>query len=354
MKKALILLTLCCLPLSAGAQIFTASLTGDAGTGFANLVINGDTIDYSIVTSGLDPAPSSATVADGTDSIDLNAVFVGGSAFGSADSGLAASIVADPAAWTVTVTNGTDALAGTLIGGADAAGTTLAFPVAANVSGQAGTNFVTDARLVNLGSATTVTLDYYKSSADGMAVPTATAEVTLAAGEQAVLNDIVAATFDKPGTKGAVVATSEGSVIGSMRIYNDQSDVGLGTFGQYLKGTDIDAAPTSGTMPFLSNEDAASGAGYRANIGWFNAGDATVTVTFTAYDTDGSMLDEVSFAVAAMAQEQYAVSAAKLFPSLNPHGDFFVMYTVAGADGLYVYASVVDNINGDAIYIAAE
>ncbi len=355
MKKALILLTLCCLPLAAGAQTYTASLKGGAGTGFANLVINGDTIDYSIVTSGLDPAPSSATVANGAESIDLNAAFIGGSAFGSVDSAFASSIVADPASWTVTVTNDADSLTGTLAGGSDSAGaTTLVFPVAANVTGQAGTNFVTDARLVNLGPATTVTLDYYKSTAAGMADPTATAEVTLAAGEQFVLNDIVAATFGKAGTKGAVVATSEGSVIGAMRIYNDQSAAGLGTFGQYVTGKDSDAAPTAGSMPFLSNEDSATGAGYRANIGWFNAGDSTVTVTLTAYDTDGAMLDETSFNVASMAQEQFAVSSAKLFPSLNPHGDFYIMYSVAGSDGLFVYASVVDNVNGDAIFIAAE
>ena len=354
MKKALILLTLCCLPLAADAQTFTASLAGDAGTGFANLVITNDTIDYSIVTSGLDPVPMGANVSDGVDTLDLNAVFVGGSAFGSIDSTLASSIVADPSSWTVTVDTSTATLSGTLSGGAEATGTMLAFPVAANVTGLAGTNFVTDARLVNLGSATTVTLDYYQSSAAGMAEPTATADVTLASGEQAVLNDIVAATFSKVGTKGAVVATSEGSVIGSMRIYNDQSAAGLGTFGQYLNGMDIDAAPTSGTMPFLSNEDSASGAGYRANIGWFNTGDSAVTVTFTAYDSNGSMLDSTSFEVASMAQEQFSVSANKLFPSLNPYGDFYVTFTVAGADGLFVYASVVDNVNGDAIFIAAE
>lgn len=355
MKRALILLTLCCLPLSAGAQTFTASLTGDAGAGFANLVINGDTIEYSIVTSGLEPAPTTATLSDGGTPLDLNAVFVGGSAFGSVDSQLAADIALEPEMWMVTVTNGADSLTGTLSGGGQAAGTTLAFAVAANVTGQADTNFVTDARLINLGGSNTmVTLNYYKSNSAGLTDPTATAEVTLGAGEQAVLNDIVAATFDKAGTKGAVVATSEGSILGSMRIYNDQADAGLGTFGQYVKGMDVDAATTSGTLPFLSNEDSATGAGYRANIGWFNAGDGVVAVIFTAYDTDGSKLGEASFDVASMAQEQFAVSSSKLFPSLNPHGDFYVTYSVSGMSGMFVYASVVDNVNGDAIFIAAE
>ncbi|MCD4751191.1 MAG: hypothetical protein K8R59_17595 [Thermoanaerobaculales bacterium] len=355
MKRALILLTFCCLPYTAGAQTFTASLIGDSGTGFANFEINGDTIAYSIVTSGLDPAPTTATLSDGGNPLDLNAAFVSGSAFGSVDSQLAVDIVLEPEMWMLTVTNGADSLTGVLSGGDQAAGTTLVFAVAANVTGQTDTNFVTDARLVNLGgSNTTVTLDYYQSSSAGLTAPTATVEVTLGAGEQAVLNDIVAVTFDMAGTKGAVVATTDGDILGSMRIYNDQSDAGLGTFGQYVRGLSMDAAPTAGTMAFLSNEDVATGAGYRANIGWFNAGGTAVTVTFTANDTDGAQLGQTTFDVAPMAQEQFAVSAAKFFPSLNPYGDFYITYSVAGSDGLFVYASVVDNVNGDAIFIAAE
>ena len=79
-----------------------------------------------------------------------------------------------------------------------------------------------------------------------------------------------------------------------------------------------------------------------------------MTVTFAAYDADGTELGEKTFTVASMAQEQFSVSSSKLWPSLDPYFDFYITYSVAGSDGLFVYASVVDNVNGDAIYIAAE
>jgi len=50
-----------------------------------------------------------------------------------------------------------------------------------------------------------------------------------------------------------------------------------------------------------------------------------------------------------MAQEQ--MSVASLFPSLGDYGDFYVTFTADA--GLFVYGSVVDNVNGDAIYLSA-
>jgi hypothetical protein len=357
MKRA-ILTAMCVVlaPALATAAGFTANLSGDAGTGVAVITISGNTISYNILVSGLDPMASSASLVSDFTSIDLEANFVGGSAVGSVDSDAADEIAADPGAWDVEVSNGTDTLSGPLMGSTEPEEDYMVvFPVAANVTGLADTNFVTDARMLNMGDDTaTVMLDYYLEGPDGNAAPTATATVTIAADEQLVVNDIVNTTFDQAGTKGAVIATSDQMLVGSMRIYNDQTDAGLGTFGQYVKGMGMDYAMTTGTVLFLSNENADTGMGYRTNIGWFNPNMDAVDLTLMAYDADGTMLGSKTVSVAAMAQEQFSVSSSKLWPELDGYGDFYLMYSVAGDDGIFVYGSVVDNVNGDAIYVAAE
>lgn len=357
MKRA-ILTAVCVLlaPAMALAAGFTADLTGDAGTGVAVITISDNTISYNILVSGLDPMPTNASLVGDFTTIDLEASFMNGSAIGSVTSDLAGEVADNPTAWDVEVSNGSATLSGTLQG--MAAGDneyTVVFPVAANVTGLAGTNFVTDARMLNQGDDTaTVNIDYYVAGADGNTAPTASATVTIAAGEQLVVNDIVGGTFNQADTKGAVVATSDMPMLGAMRIYNDQSDAGEGTFGQYVKGLGMDYAMTTGSVLFLSNEEANTGMGYRSNIGWFNPNGDAVELTLMAYDADGTMLGEKTFSVAAMAQEQFAISSAKLWPELEGYGDFYLMYSVSGDHGIFVYGSVVDNVNGDAIYVAAE
>ncbi len=361
MKRLIVTLAMCLVPMMAAADhhgnTFTASLAGDAGTGFANLMIEGDTIAYTIVTSGMDPAPSSASLISGASIIDLEATFMAGSAAGSVTSTLAPAVAGDPSAWMVEVTNGTDVLSGTLHGadGGDDTGTALYFPVAAALPGLGDTNFVTDARLLNMGAdAIDVTIAYYAAGAAGNEMPTASVDVFIAAGEQAVVNDIVGGLLGQTDSKGAIVARADGDLIGSMRIYNDQTDAGLGTFGQYVQGQTMDYAMTSGSVLFLSNEDAATAMGYRSNIGWFNPNPAAVELTLTAYDANGSMLGTKTFSVNAMAQEQFGISSAKLWPELAAYGDFYLMYSVDGDHGIFVYGSVVDNVNGDAIFVAAQ
>ena len=105
MKRLTIALALCLVPMVAAAGTYTASLAGDAGSGFANLMISGDTINYTIMTSGLNPSATSASMTDGHDTLDLDASFTAGSAAGSVSSSLAADIAADPESWTVASTD---------------------------------------------------------------------------------------------------------------------------------------------------------------------------------------------------------------------------------------------------------
>lgn len=335
------------LPALASAAAFTASLSGGAGSGFATIHVVGEDIDYNILVS--DMSPSSAVLSNGTDTIDLQASFTAGTAIGSVSSSLASDITADPASWEVQVTDGSSTLSGALAAGGSQ-DTMLYFPVIATVAGQGGTNFHTDARLVNRsGGTATVEFSYWPQSASGNNAPGATATMTIAANEQLVLDDIATELFGVTNGSGGVSMSSDRLIFGSARIYNDQIDAGAGTFGQYATAVTMDDATQTGAVEFLSNRPVDSGAGYRANIGWFNPNDSNVTVTFYGWDADGTLLGSVEQTAGRNAQNQRRLD--QLWPALSDYGDLYVTYTASAP--IFVYGSVVDNVNGDAIYIEA-
>jgi hypothetical protein len=337
------------LPALAQAAAFTADLTGGGGSGFATIHVVGDDIDYNILVSGI--SPIGAVLSNGTDTIDLEASFTGGTAIGSVTSSMAGDIVADPSAWEVQVTDGSSFLTGALYAG-DGAGTAtvLYHPVIATITGQAGTNFVTDVRVLNTGSGmATVTVDYYRERAGGQSSPTASTTVTIAAGEQLVINDILQTVFGLTGQKGGVVLSADQAITAGARIYNDQTGAGQGTLGQYQAGLALSHGWMAGNVIFLQNVAAGTGSGYRSNIGWFNPNGSEVDVTFTAYDTSGSMIGSVSATAGPYEMQQVNVGA--LFPALSDYSDHYISYSADA--NLFVYGSVVDNVNGDASYIAA-
>jgi hypothetical protein len=338
------------LPALAQAAAYSATLSGDAGTGFASIAVDGDTIGYTILVSGM--SPTSALLTDGTDTINLEASFTNGQASGSVTSSMASDIEADPTSWEVQVTDGSSFLTGSLVGGGAAAGTVLYHPVIASLPGAAGTNFVTDVRVLNTGSGEAMaTIDYYREGAGGNSEPTATATVPIAAGEQLVVPDIIQNVFGLSSEKGGVIITADQPITAGARIYNDQTDAGEGTLGQYQAGLVLSHGWAAGNVIFLQNVAAGSGEGYRSNIGWFNPNADAVEVTFTAYDTSGTMIDSVT--ATAGGYEMQQVNVGTLFSDLSEYGDHYISYMTTGGENLFVYGSVVDNVNGDASYIAA-
>lgn len=370
MKKALAILSfLVLLPMAAGAATYTATLTGDAvvpgpgddgGSGLAVLDLQGTTLTYTILVSGV-PDVTTAHIHEGAAGtsggvvVDLSATFVNGTATNtvSVDAGTASAMQADPAGYYVQVHSdefGDGAVRGQLEAGTSGGTTTLYFPVAAAISGVGDTFFKTDGRFVNrTGRTADLTIDYYAEGAAGHSAPTASGTATIAPGAQLVVNDAVAALFGVTNGKGAMVITSDQPISGDMRIYNDQVAAGDGTFGQFVRGLPMSAAYDSGVLPFLSNRPQSTGMDYRSNIGWFNPNASAVNVTFRGYDSDGTLLGEVSRSVNGYAQQQ--VNVASLWPALSDYGDFYVTFTADS--GVFVYASVVDNVNGDALYVPA-
>jgi hypothetical protein len=103
----------------------------------------------------------------------------------------------------------------------------------------------------------------------------------------------------------------------------------------------------------LANAQAATGAGYRANIGWFNSGPNQVTVTWTARNSRGTIFATATQVVARRESGQTGIN--DMFPGIGlpPLVNLYMSFTTTGGP-LYVYASVVDNVNGDGIFIPAQ
>lgn len=345
------LLTTACillLPALASATSFTASLAGDAGSGFGTIAISGNTIDYSILVSGF--APSAARLTRGGTTIDLGASFTGGAAIGSTTSDQTGNILGNPGAWTLTVSGGGSSIAGPLAAGGAGDQTVVYFPVSAAVRGAAGTNFRTDLRIVNRGSLTVaVTLDYYAAGAEANTAPDATDSVDVAPNEQLVLNDFVASSFGVTNGRGGVKVTADGSVTVTSRVYNDQSAAGNGTFGLFVDAVGMDQALRTGIIPFLQNRPASSAAGFRGAIGWFNPNATAVNVTFRGWDTDGTLLGEVSRSINGQTHDQLFVN--QLWAALADYGDMYVSFSADGE--LFIYGTITDNVSGDGTYIPA-
>jgi hypothetical protein len=141
-------------------------------------------------------------------------------------------------------------------------------------------------------------------------------------------------------------------LFGTARIYNDQRAAGAGTFGQFIAAADDTKDYNRGVLPMLSHQPAASRLGSRTNIGWFNHQTTVANVTFKAHDNNGNVLaTSQSQSIQPSTHSQVPLTA--LFPGLAATDNLYVTFQPDN-DSLFVYASVADNVNGDAIYVPAQ
>jgi hypothetical protein len=344
----------------AFAQSYSAILSGSAevpgpgdtdGMGFAVVTIDGTTLRYSVFAQNIG-TPTAAHIhagapgASGDVVVNFNA--------GALSSGqttitteLASQINANPAGFYVNVhtaefPNG--AIRGQLVSGAAGEGSrTLFIPVVGKVTGANNTNFVTDLRVINNGAVSAnVTFDFYATSGSGQNSPSVTKNITVAPGEQKVLNDFVGTTLATSGLGGLAV-TADQNVVVSARVINDLRATNLGTAGFAVDGAE--EGERSGTIAFLtSNND------FRTNMGYFNPGSSSATATFVARrSSDGAVLgtNTVNIPGHAMVQ-QPAFSLISAVPEASrTQNDYYVTWTSTAP--LFVYGAVTDNKTGDAV-----
>lgn len=163
------------------------------------------------------------------------------------------------------------------------------------------------------------------------------------AGGQLVLEDVVATQFGATGKGALLVSTnnSEAFVHVAARTYTGAS----GTYGQAINGQ---------LWPNRAGERALiagvrNTGGYRANLGTVNWSGVTVVVQAYVYDSAGSFRGSRSFTLLPWSSEQVSVSS---FAGEFRDGYVKLSSTPSSGNGWWLaYASVVDNVTGDAVYL---
>jgi hypothetical protein len=222
---------------------------------------------------------------------------------------------------------------------------------AGHVHGALGTLFTSDLSITN-GSSGPRTVDLTLLAAGLAPPPSPPAPLTLAAGQTVVLRDVLQTAF---GYTTDVVAglkihpESPASIVASVRT-TTPNNAGGGSFGFFLNGSKAsDALSAGGKAVSIHLENDAL---FRTNFGFLEIAGASVTVRATFFDADGLPLGTRSYTVPAGGFAQK--SAAELLGAATA-GNGYIEFTIdSGAGAVLPFATVVDDLTGDAIYVPGE
>jgi hypothetical protein len=357
--------------LESEALTFHALMTGEqevptpgpaGATGLGLVRFDGMNVHFRLATAGVN-APEMAHIHRGAAGvagpvvIDFTPTFVNGFATGTvtASQELINEILANPGDFYINIHNAefpAGAVRGQLAASTEDA---IYIPVAGDVRGGAGSNYLTDLRIVNRGTFDeTVNIEFFASSQSALEGPTAIRTVTVRAGEQAVLDNLIGGTFGATGL-GALRIVGSGALRADARVINDQRAVGQGTTGFSIAGRRLDQATTDGVLPFLSSAavaDINAGVGFRTNVGLFNPNRSDVSLTLMARrSADGAPFASTTVIVPALSQQQRAVFdwLTNADAADRVQDDYYITWTSSAP--LFVYATVNDNRTNDGVFI---
>ncbi len=220
----------------------------------------------------------------------------------------------------------------------------------ANAAGKNSTYFVTDLRIFNPSATngTIVNLSFLPPDADNRGVQEFGAVIQPRS--TVTFNDVVSGTLRTAGG-GGIRIRSDRSILAASRTFNNATPA-LGTFGLSIPGSSLNAAATRGLLLFLSNQPGTPG--YRSNIGFVNPSDAQLSVTYTLVNGDTGAAMGPSGSVTLL---PYGFQQLNDIFSLVGHANSVTTNATIefGATApVLSFATVLDNISGDATYIAGQ
>jgi len=175
---------------------------------------------------------------------------------------------------------------------------------------------------------------------------------TLATRRAVRYSDALMSLFSFNGAAALQIIPVSGAVMSVSRTYNQGT---AGTYGQY-----VPAIPRSEAIPFgkqarliMLSHDPTLKAGFRTNLGLVNASPADISVDTLFYDTSGSLIGGKTYELRAYEYRQIDRVFEEVTPSLVSDGYISVEATTVGAR-FFAYASVVDNVTGDPIFVPAK
>lgn len=230
-------------------------------------------------------------------------------------------------------------------GSRPASGPDWVVPIVARAPGSQGTSWVSDLRVFNpTGEPVELRLELRPELSRGG--DTLQALVTVGPGRVLAVDDAAGLLASSATTIGSLrLSPTAGAppLLVTSRTYNRTDD---GTFGQYVPAV----APGAGTTASVSLIHLDGGAGFRTNLGLCEVGGGSVSLRYVLRDATGRTLGVGTATLGPYAVRQVNDLHAALGVSdgRNTRVDVYR----DGGDGAFVaYASVVDNLSGDAVFI---
>ncbi len=210
---------------------------------------------------------------------------------------------------------------------------------AANLTGENDSRWRTSLSLYNRAQApASIELLYRRSGGQ-----TATGSLSLPAGHQRVIGDVIA--FLGASRSGSLEVVSDQPLIVGSRTYN-LSDTG--TFGQYLDGVRTADGVGEGQSVFLTMLEQSPD--FRSNIGFTNTGGEEARVSVTLLDNEGVEVTAFSVTIDPGVNRQDNQPYLERGGRNNIRGGTAVV-TVNSGSGVLIYGSVIDQLTGDATTI---
>ncbi len=233
-------------------------------------------------------------------------------------------------------------------------GNSLAFEsyiaASARAEGANSTFFQTDLRLVNLAdSVAEVDLTFLPSNVDNSAaVPV---RLSVPPRESFELDDVIGNLFSVTSGVGAIRIVSESALAVTSRTYTPSGDPACpGTYGQSIPATPASEAVARSVIPNISLAPGTA-TGFRTNFGVVNPASMATTVSVTLRSGSGTTVATASLTLPPQGHTQQSVAALFGVQGTDTTNAFI---EVDASAPVLAYASVVDNLSGDPVFIPAQ
>lgn len=222
-------------------------------------------------------------------------------------------------------------------------------PVAGHVTNGIGQTFISDVRVFNpsFTTPTTALVEFFPAGTTANTNASASMAVNLPARGTAVLNDVAGSSGLNVTGLGAIRISSVANIVATSHIFVNTPN---GSFGQFVPGFSRANALRRGAMPQVSNTSVATG--FRANVGFFNPNQASVTVRVEARDAGGNVVGSNVISLAALSAQLNAIGT--YFPGVDVSNATNLTLSFDASAPIFVFTSEVDNTSGDQFFIGAQ
>jgi len=163
------------------------------------------------------------------------------------------------------------------------------------------------------------------------------------------IDDVVGSYFGRANAIGAIRADLSGSLVVTSRTFTTSS---IGTYGQFIpliRSNDgfVPLAPgDAGEILHVEHSST-----FRTNFGAINTGISDAVVRFALFDAAGQSLGSIDRTVRSLQVVQFPVEALTFSPVADGRIEVRI---ISGNGGAIAWASVIDNVTGDPIFVPAQ